>query len=282
MDAFDPIVVHGPREPVRAIVLDSPHSGTEMPGDFDTVLPLAVLREGEDSFIDALWRPAAERGMPVLAARFPRTYLDPNRHADDLDPDLLAEPWPGPIRDSGKSGIGKSLIWRTVKADQPIYARRLTVAEVRKRIERCHVPYHRTLRDLLDAAHRRFGRVIHFNCHSMGATTSLLIEGVEGRPRPDFVLGDREGSSCDPGLTAFVRERLAAHGYDVRVNDPFKGVELVRAYSDPAAGRHSLQIEVNKRLYMDERSLQPHGGFAVLQRQLMQLLEDVDAHFGSA
>jgi len=94
----------------------------------------------------------------------------------------------------------------------------------------------------------------------------------EGSVRPDFVLGDRDGTTCEPGFTELVRRTLADMGYRVTVNDPYKGVELVRAYSDPKAARHSLQIEINKRLYMDERTLQKGPGFAQLQKNLGELL----------
>lgn len=279
----DPVlIVHGPAAAEVPLVLDSPHSGTTMPADFGSVRSEAELREGEDNFIDELYRPAAARGVPLLAALFPRTYLDANRHAGDIDPELLAEPWPEPLAPSAKARIGKALVWRTLDADKPIYDRRLTVAEMRARIERCHRPYHETLRALLDGAHARFGAVWHVNCHSMGPETSVLIEGVDGLPRADIVLGDRDGTSCAPEFTAFVREMLAGFGYDVRVNDPFKGVELVRAWSDPAAGRHSLQLEINKRLYMDVGTLRRHDGFDLLQGRLMALVDGILARFGAA
>ena len=278
----DPVlIVHGPAAAEVPLVLDSPHSGTTMPADFGAVRTEVELREGEDCFIDELYRPAAARGVPLLAALFPRTYLDPNRHAGDIDPELLAEPWPEPLVPSAKARIGKALVWRTLDADKPIYDRRLSVAEMQARIERCHRPYHETLRGLLDGAHARFGAVWHVNCHSMGPETSVLIEGVDGRPRADIVLGDRDGTSCAPEFTAFVRDALAGSGYDVRVNDPFKGVELVRAYADPAAGRHSLQLEVNKRLYMDVKTLQRHAGFDRLQGHLMALVDAILAQFGA-
>ncbi len=275
------LIVHGPQThagaPARsALVLDSPHSGFEMPADFGAALPEPALREGEDSFIDQLYRPAAERGIPLLAALFPRTYLDPNRHADDIDPELLDAPWPGPRVDSGKARMGKALVWRTMIDDAPIYARRLTVAEVQHRVQHYHAPYHRTLRQLLDAAHARFGCVVHINCHSMGPTSSLAMEGIEGQPRADMVLGDRDGSTCAPALTAYVRDTLAAQGYRVALNDPFKGVELVRAHAAPATGRHSLQLEVNKRLYMHEDRIETHAGFARLQADLMALLQGIE------
>jgi N-formylglutamate amidohydrolase len=274
------LVVHGPAQPQQPLVLDSPHSGFEMPPDFGSVRTETELREGEDCFIDDLYRPAAARGVPLLAALFPRTYLDANRDAGDIDPELLAEPWPHPLQPSAKARIGKALVWRTMDGDRPIYERRLSVAELRGRIDNYHRPYHDTLRRLLDAAHARFGAVWHINCHSMGPSTSVAIEGVDGRPRADIVLGDRDGTTCAPEFTAFVRDVLTGHGYDVKVNDPFKGVELVRAYADPAAGRHSLQLEVNKRLYMDPATLRKHDGFDVLQRHLMGLVDGILAHFG--
>jgi len=93
--------------------------------------------------------------------------------------------------------------------------------------------------------------------------------------RADIVLGDRDGTTCEPAFTELVRAHLAARGYDVTVNDPYKGVELVRAYSNPAERRMSLQLEVNKRLYMDEKTLRKTAGFATLQRDLASLVDAV-------
>jgi N-formylglutamate amidohydrolase len=97
----------------------------------------------------------------------------------------------------------------------------------------------------------------------------------------DFVLGDRDGTTCDPALTRFVHDTLRGLGYDVKINDPFKGVALVQAYCAPAARRHSLQIEINKRLYMDEATGQRHAGFATLQQHLMQLVDALLARAGA-
>jgi N-formylglutamate amidohydrolase len=267
------LVVHGPTPPRHALVLDSPHSGHTMPDDFGSVRTAAELRDGEDCFIDELWLPATARGVPLLAAQFPRTYLDPNRHVGDIDSDLLEGPWPGELVPSGKARIGKSLVWRTLDDGRPIYDRRLSVAELRQRIQRYHAPYHAQLQALMDAAHQSFGVVHHINCHSMNAVSGAMGEGGAGVARADIVLGDRDGTTCAPAFTAFVREFLQNCGYQVKVNDPFKGVELVRAYSNPDAGRHSLQLEVNKRLYMDEARQRKHAGFETLQAHLMQLVD---------
>jgi N-formylglutamate amidohydrolase len=264
------------------LVLDSPHSGRDFPADFDAAVSEFDLREGEDCFVDELYAPAAELGVPLLAALFPRTYLDPNRHRGDIDLELIEGGyWPHDHVPSGKARIGKALIWRTLDDGRPIYSRRLAVDEVVARIERCHAPYHARLRALLEETHRRFGAVYHLNCHSMPAVGGKQGEGGEGKPRAEFVLGDRDGTTCDPAFTEFVRATLAAMGYTVAVNDPYKGVELVRAFSNPAARRHSLQVEINKGLYMDEATRTKHQGFASLQANLTRLVQAINDYIAT-
>jgi N-formylglutamate amidohydrolase len=267
--------VRGPGRAALPLVLDSPHSGRAFPDDFGAIVSEAELREGEDCYVDELYAGGPELGAPLLAALWPRTYLDPNRHAGDVDLDLIEGIWPGEYRPSGKAKVGKALVWRTLEDGRPIYSTKLTVERVSNRIRFFHSPYHQKIQELLDGTHERFGRVYHINCHSMRAVAGKQSDDGEGSVRADFVLGDRDGTSCDPGFTEFVRGVLAGMGYQVKVNDPYKGVELVRAYSDPKAGRHSLQIEINKRLYMDEATLQKTEGFEVLQKNLFSLLQEI-------
>jgi N-formylglutamate amidohydrolase len=273
-----PIEIRGPASPAIPLVLDSPHSGHDFPDDFDAVVSEADLRDGEDCYVDELYAGGPEMGVPLLAALWPRTYLDPNRHAGDVDLDLIEGKWPGEYRPSGKAKVGKALVWRTLEDGRPIYLKKLSVEKVLQRIQGCHAPYHEAIQNLLNEAHLRFGRVYHINCHSMRAVAGEQSEDRAGSARADFVLGDRDGTSCDPAFTEFVRAALAGMGYRVKVNDPYKGVELVRAYSNPQAGRHSLQIEINKRLYMDEGTLQKTVGFAGLQKDLSGLLAEIRAY----
>ncbi len=273
----DVLRIHGPHAQDARIplVLDSPHSGFRFPSDFDAIVSEFDLRDGEDCFVDELYLPATELGIPLLAAQTPRTYVDPNRHAGDIDLELIEGDWPHEFLPSGKARFGKALIWRTLDDGRAIYGRKLTVDEVVGRIERCHAPYHRELAGLLDRAHARFGVVYHLNCHSMKSVAGVMGEGGAGSVRADFVLGDRDGTSCDPEFTEFVRAALASMGYDVRVNEPYKGVELVRAYSSPDRARHSLQVEINKRLYMDEPTRSRAPGFEKLQRDLATMVEAI-------
>ena len=274
MNAIDPDASFrylAPDAAAAPVVFDSPHSGTHYPADFGSIAPLAVLRRAEDAFVDELFGSAPRHGAPLIAARFPRIYIDPNRDLIDLDPAMLEGPWPDPLVPSRKTELGVGLIWRIMPPGAPLYDRLLGVEEVRGRIERCWKPYHRAVATALDETHRSFGGVWHVNCHSMPAMGNAASEDGPVA-RAEFVLGDRDGTTCETAFTAFVAGELRDLGYQVKINEPYKGVELVRRYSDPAGGRHSLQIEVNRKLYMDEESREKHGGFAALQADLDKLV----------
>jgi N-formylglutamate deformylase len=261
--------------PVSAVsvplVLDSPHSGTAYPPDFAPAVNFGALRTAEDTWVDDLWSGALALGVPMVAAAFPRSYIDANRAADEIDPLLLDGNWNGSINESAKVKLGKGLIWRMLDDGTPLYDRKLSVDEVSHRIEACWKPYHRALGQLLDAAHAHFGKVWHINCHSMPSVAGEYATDKPGLVHPDFVLGDRDGSTAAPAFRQFVAAWLRERGYDVAENDPYKGVELVRAFGAPTLGRHSLQIEVNRKLYMDEISLRPGPGYAKLQTDLSEL-----------
>lgn len=274
MTAFDQALRDGP------LVLDSPHSGTDYPADFLHACPRQALRRAEDTHVERLFDFAPGLGASLLAARFPRSYIDANRAADDIDAELLSAPWPGPIRPSAKVRLGKGLVWRTLDDGTPIYARLLPVAELRSRIRSCWAPYHRAVHGAVQAARESHATVLHLNCHSMPAVSSAYSTDFPGLAHADFVLGDRDGSSAAPALTAWIAEHLRGQGFSVSVNHPYKGVELVRLHGQPRVGQHSIQLEVNKRLYMDEDSLAVHAGFASLQAVLHDLLLGLPAQLG--
>ena len=257
------------------LVLDSPHSGADYPDDFRAAVGYEALRQSEDSFVDELYGSGPSLGATLIAARFPRSYIDPNRSLLDIDASLIDGAWPGPAMPSRKTELGIGLIWRLLDSGEAIYGRKLSVEEVKQRIVRYHQPYQRAVKDALDAVHDHFGGVWHINCHSMPALSGCISEEGPGKPRADFVLGDRDGTTCEPEFTALVAATLRDMGYEVKINDPYKGVELVRAFSDPAAQRHSLQVEVNRRLYLDERTREKSPGFSALKRDIDRLLKVV-------
>ena len=254
-DAVDPVPV----------VFDSPHSGSVYPADFGFAAPVEVMRRAEDAFVDELFASAPVHGAALLAALFPRSYVDPNRHEHEIDTLLLNEPWPHPIVSSHRSARGLGVVRRLVRATVAVYDRRLSVSEVQSRIARYHRPYHDELSAMIVEAQDRFGTVWHLNCHSMKST-------AKGRLRDDFVLGDRDGTTCAPAFTELVASTLGDLGYSVRLNHPFKGAEIVTRHGAPTAGRHSLQIEINRGLYMDEARIEKSDAFPQLRRDIDRLI----------
>lgn len=257
------------------VVFDSPHSGTVRPSDFDTIVPPEMLRRSEDMFVDELFSTVPDAGGVLIAAQFPRAYIDPNRALKDLDQRLLNAPWPEPLKPGDKSRMGHGLVWRVCPPDLPMYDRRLSPKEVARRIETYWRPYHLCMGQAIDRLHQDFGAVWHLNCHSMPASAPAQAGAVNGHRFVDFVLGDRDGTTCERGFAALVAETLRGFGYRVTINDPYKGVELVRAFSAPAAGRHSLQIEINRGLYMNEVTFERSDGFTALREDLARLADAI-------
>ena len=275
------IRVHEPRAPWVPLVLDSPHSGEHYPDDFDHAPPRTVVRQAEDTHVARLYANATRHGAALLEANFPRAYLDVNRALEDIDPELLADGWATPLAPSRKTAKGIGLVWRVARDGSPMYARKLARREVEARIERCWRPYHAALDRLLDAAVAQFGAAWHLNCHSMPAIGDANADDP-GRERADFVLGDRDGTACAPDFTALVATTLRGFGYAVAVNDPYKGVELVRRHGRPAERRHSLQVEVKRTLYMNEITLEPNAGYERLAANLDRLVASVAAYVREA
>ena len=280
MNSAPPFLRHAPAADALPLVLDSPHSGEHYPNDFEHAPPRAEVRRAEDTHVARLYRSAPRFGATLIEANFPRAYIDVNRSLEDIDAELLAEAWPGPIAASRKTEQGIGLVWRFARSGAPMYARKLSAAEVQRRIERCYLPYHEALAADLDAHHRAFGAVWHVNCHSMPAVGDANADDP-GRERADFVLGDRDGTTCAPAFTQLVAMTLKAIGYDVAINDPYKGVEIVHRHGHPEHRRHSLQIEMNRRLYMDEETLVPSSGFGKVAADLERLLAAIAAYVRS-
>lgn len=277
--AFD---LFAPETAEAPLLIDSPHSGRVYPADFETQVPHQVLRGAEDWMVDDLFADAPREGAGLLAACFPRAYIDPNRRLDDVDPALLAGRWPEPLNPGPKSALGIGLFRHRTNDGQPLLPGPLPVEALAARIERCWRPYRRALQEALDALHARHGAVWHIDVHSMKSQGSAITPDGPGAARADMVIGDLEGTSCDPAFTAFVAGRLAALGYSVSVNDPYKGAEIIRTHGRPAENRHALQIEMKRSLYMDEATITANDGYAKLKADLRRLVADVAAWTGRA
>ena len=249
------------------LVFNSPHSGAIYPPAFLAASRLdpLTLRKSEDCFVDELFSSATTFGAPLLRAHFPRAFLDVNREPYELDPRMFEGRLPSFINArSMRVAGGLGTIARIVGDQQEIYARKLPVADALERIEGLYKPYHRALRQLLQDQHRRFGLAVLIDCHSMPSTGAHREEGQ----RADIVLGDRFGTSAAPFFVDLVEEALRGRGYRVGRNRPYAGGFITEHYGNPANSIHAVQIEINRGLYMDERTLTKTSSFAALKADL--------------
>lgn len=270
------VVVTPPSVPGLPLVFDSPHSGIDYPDDFRPAAPRAAILTTWDAYVDELFAGVTSVGATLVAARFPRACVDANRAANDVDPELLDHPWPEGAELSEHCGRGMGLIRRLALPGVPMYDRRLSVAEVRRRIDDYYTPYRAALSAAIEAAAARHGRVWHFNCHSMKSRGNAMNRD-HGAARPDFVIGDRGGTTAPPEFTAWVAEWFRGRGRHVTINEPYRGADIVRAHGAPAQGRYSVQIEINRALYLDEPTCARGPRFAALADELTEFARAVAA-----
>jgi N-formylglutamate amidohydrolase len=269
---FDPpFEVFAPAGAQHPVVLSSPHSGAIYPHAFFEAsrLDTLTLRRSEDAHVDALYEPAATQGVPLLRARFPRAFLDLNREPYELDPQMFVGRLPDFANTrSLRVAAGLGVIPRLVGDAQPIYREPMPVAAALRRIAALHRPYHAKLAELLAAAQARFGLAVLIDCHSM-PSTSPDVAGC------DIVLGDRYGSSAARWIVERLETSLRGSGFVVRRNKPYAGGYITENYGAPAAGRHAVQVEINRRLYMDERTLALQDAAQPLSQALAAMVADL-------
>jgi N-formylglutamate amidohydrolase len=249
------------------LVFSSPHSGMIYTSAFvaSSRLDPVSLRRSEDSFVDELFAGARDAGAPMLKALFPRAYLDVNREPWELDPAMFDGPLPEFVNSrSPRVGGGLGTLARVVANGADIYRGKLSFPEARRRVETLYAPYHAALEDLVARSVARFGRAALIDCHSMPSVGGPM-DRDPGRRRADFVLGDCHGQACAPALIEAAGAQLKRAGFAVTRNDPYAGGHITRHYGKPALGRHALQIEVNRALYMDETRIAKTAGFAPLR-----------------
>src|SRR5215212_10661909 len=267
-DEFDPpFLVAEPASQTVPFVFNAPHAGAVYPSSFltESRLDALALRRSEDAYVDELFAPMTTLGAPVMAARFPRALLDLNREPYELDPRMFDGRLP-PFANTRSMRVagGLGTIPRIVADGQEIYRARLSVDEGLRRIEWLYKPYHRALRQLVHRTARAFGHAVLIDCHSMPSTSLARDDAVTA----DIVLGDRYGTSCATALADLVEVALRERGYAVVRNKPYAGGFITEHYGEPALGRHALQIEISRSLYMDERTLTPRPAFDTLANDL--------------
>tara|TARA_E500000331_G_scaffold179925_1_gene173284 strand:+ start:1954 stop:2820 length:867 start_codon:yes stop_codon:yes gene_type:complete len=270
---YEPVTVINPKVRAVPVFFDSPHSGSMYPDDFRAAANHLTLRRMEDAFVDELFEAAPNCGAILIAARFPRGYIDPNRSDDDIDPNALSD-WRGKANPTSKSEKGKGLIWTHVHGLQSLYNRKITDFEINHRIETYWRPYHAAVHNAYETLYAQFGCVFHLNCHSMRSMGNQ--HGVNGVvSRPDFVISDHDGTSSESAFLDTVITYLRETGANVDVNQPFKGAELTKRYSDPSCNKHALQIEINRGLYMNETTVEKSTNFENMRTTMSGLAQTI-------
>ena len=260
-EASPPFEIVEPAQWRAPIIFNSPHSGSRYPNEFLSAsrIDLATLRRSEDSFMDELITDLSGRGFAVIRVHFPRSYVDVNREPYELDPRMFIGRLPSFANTrSMRVAGGLGTIPRVVGDGQEIYRERLSVDDALSRIETLYKPYHRALRRLINKVHQAFGTAVLVDCHSM---PSIGVSRDEPR-RPDMVIGDRYGTSCAPLLPDVVEDAMTGLGYSVGRNKPYAGGFITEHYGNPASGLHTIQLELNRAIYMDERRREKGPRFA--------------------
>lgn len=270
-------VLKTPPPPSSPVVFDSPHSGFAFPADFRPTASRAQIQTTWDAYVDELCAGVVDTGATLLAATFPRAYIDLNRAADDIDPEILASPWPQPTRLSEHSARGMGLIRRFALPAVAMYHRKLTTTDVAHRINEYYLPYRQALRETIDTAWKQHGAVWHFNCHSMKSRGNAMKRD-SAATRPDVDIGDRQGTTAPAALTRWVADFFSKHGFSTRINEPYLGADIVRSHGDPARRRYSIQIEINRSLYMHEPTCERNHGFARVRDAMTELARAVADH----
>ncbi len=265
--AFD---LERPRRRTTAVVFASPHSGRDYPDTFlkHAALDAQAIRSSEDAYVDQLFSMVPQSGAPFLTARAPRAFLDLNRAPEELDSALIE----GVRRQSHNPRVasGLGVIPRVVSNGRPIYRGKISLEEAHSRITTFWRPYHDQLQTLLDESRNRFGLGILVDCHSM-PHEAIEHVGVGGGHRPDIVIGDRFGAAASSIIVEQIEAAFASAGLRVARNMPFAGAYIAQHYGRPSKNQHAVQIELDRGLYMNERTLERKSDFDAFK----QLLSDV-------
>jgi N-formylglutamate amidohydrolase len=277
LDPAAPLRLARPAQQTAPLVFASPHSGRNYPADFlaQTRLDPVGLRRSEDCFVDDLFADAPAHGAPLLAATFPRAFCDANREPWELDPAMFQDALPAWVNSaSPRVGAGLGTIARVVASGEAIYRDKLCFAEAERRVRGCWQPFHDALVALIEQTRTGFGACLLIDCHSMPAHGCA---GRNGSSAIDIVLGDAHGTACAARITRRIEQVFIGLGYTVRRNDPYAGGYITRHYGRPRESVHALQIEVARRLYMDETRIERGAGFASVRRDLTSLIATIAA-----
>lgn len=268
--------VFAPAEQRVPFIFSSPHSGRHYPQRFIEMSRLDghQIRRSEDCYVDQLVESVVPLGAIMVAAQFPRSYVDANREPFELDAAMFAGRLPDECNTrSIRVASGLGTLPRIVMDGVEIYNKRLPVAEALMRIESCYSPYHAALTYWLEQTEERFGHAIMIDCHSMPSTAAQTVGGLKS----DIIIGDRYGHSASPQLVGYLGELFKQKGYNVAYNRPYAGGFITEHYGSQRATWQALQIEICRGLYLNENDYMPTQNFATLKADLSACFADLTA-----
>ena len=206
----------------------------------------------------------------MITAVYARSYVDLNRDSRELDPAMIdGKPPRACSIATPRVEAGLGCLPRVGASGREIYKSRLRPEDVDNRLNQVHDSYHSEVRKQLFAYREAWGEVFLLDCHSMPSTQPGR------RILPDIVLGDRFGSACSSKMIGLVERVLRQMGYSVARNAPYAGGYTTRLYGRPRSGINALQIEINRKLYMNERAVVKSKNFEIIQRDMSNLSFDL-------
>ena len=270
-----------PLKVTNPVVFSSPHSGRNYPKDFvrNSILSKTQLRSSEDAFVEELFGGVIAFGSPLLAASAPRAYVDVNRGGDELDPSIIEGA--KAVYNNPRISSGLGVIPRVVSDRRQIQSGKMSMEEAMKRLETCYAPYHKILTELLAHAKMKFGMAILLDCHSM-PNDALQNAMAPGGARPDIILGNRFGASTRQDVFDVVETALKEVGFAVGRNTPFAGGYITQKYGVPAKNQHTVQIEINRSLYMNEKRIRKNRDFENVQTAIRTASRMICDNFGQS
>jgi N-formylglutamate amidohydrolase len=261
-------IIHPPRGTLP-VLLSVPHSGRDYP--FWLVEMATAGRPSltalEDPLVDRLaWR-AMGRGAGAVIAQAPRAAVDCNRSEDEIDPSVIDGARRARLTARARGGLG-IVPGRTLQHGH-LWRRPITPAELGERLDQAHRPYHEAIKDLLSLLVDRFGCALLLDCHSMPPPP----RGIS-----PIVIGDRRGRTAEAWLSQEALAIANRCGFEAGLNDPFAGGHVIDRHARPTHGVHALQIEIDRRCYLDKKLRAPGPGF----NQVAGLIEALAVELGEA
>lgn len=268
---------HEPLGTPAPLVVDVSRSGREYPREYRSPLPFTTVHDNVSMYVEDLWAGTPAAGGTLLYCTFPNTWIDVNRNEADMDPAVVDGKWPKELKPTARTLEGLGLIKTKSRYGEPFQERRLTVTEIEERLALYYRPYHAELKRIVDETWSRHGRLFQISCHCMSAVGAPTHPDA-GRQRADFCISDLKGKTASPEAMSLIIDTLKAKGYSVSVNDPYVGNELIGRHGNPSRGIDSIQVEINKKLFMDTKTFRKTAGFNRLKADLDGLLQAIARH----